>query len=67
MEEAMPKGQYPSINKTDIENFIISVPPLAKQQEIVSEIEGYEAEILKLEKIMQQSSNKKKAVLERFL
>ncbi|MFK8265271.1 restriction endonuclease subunit S [Capnocytophaga cynodegmi] len=49
------------------EKLQIPVPPLAKQQEIVSEIEGYEAEILKLEKIMQQSAERKKAVLERYL
>lgn len=67
MEKSMPKGQYPSINKTDIENFIIPIPPLAKQQEIVAEIEGYEVEITKLENIMTQSNDKKKAILDKYL
>ena len=57
----------PGLNRNEAYQIKIPVPPLTKQQEIVSEIEGYEAEILKLEKIMQQSSGKKKAVLERFL
>lgn len=60
-------SQYDMLNLGNIRDIKIPVPPLAKQQEIVSEIEGYEAEILKLEKIMQQSAEKKKAVLERYL
>lgn len=33
----MPKGQYPSINKTDIENLKIPVPPIKVQEKIISE------------------------------
>ena len=34
---AMPKGQYPSINKTDIENILIPVPPIDVQDKIIRE------------------------------
>lgn len=31
----MPKGQYPSINKSDIENLKIPVPPLSIQKDLI--------------------------------
>lgn len=34
---AMPKGQYPSINRTDIENILIPVPPIDVQDKIIRE------------------------------
>jgi len=67
MIEAMPKGQYPSINKSDIENLKIPVPPLSVQQEIVAEIEGFEAQIAECQKTMNEAADKKKAVLEKYL
>ena len=67
MIEAMPKGQYPSINKSDIENLKIPVPPLSVQQEIVAEIEGYEAQIVACQKTMTEAADKKKAVLAKYL
>lgn len=42
--EKMPKGQYPSINKTDIESLRIPLPPLSIQQQIVKECEAIDEE-----------------------
>ncbi|PAF44079.1 N-6 DNA methylase [Helicobacter sp. 11S02629-2] len=67
MEKAMPKGQYPSINKADIDSFQIPVPPLAKQQEIVQEIESYEAEIAQAKAVMEGCTSRKEAILKRYL
>lgn len=40
MVAVMGKGQYPSINETDISNFKIPLPPLDIQQKIVEECEA---------------------------
>lgn len=45
MVDAMPKGSYPSINKSDIENLVIPLPPLSVQQQIVSECETIDSEV----------------------
>lgn len=49
------------------EHIAIPVPPLAKQQEIVKQIESYQAEIAKLENLMVQSASKKQAILNQYL
>ena len=67
MQEAMPKGQYPSINKADIENFYIPVPPLSEQQRIVSEIEEYETQISSAQAIMSAAPERKRTILEKWL
>jgi len=67
MQKAMPKGQYPSINKTDIENFYIPVPPLTEQQRIVSEIEEYETQISTAQTVMASASTRKRTILEKWL
>lgn len=41
---AMPKGQYPSINKTDIENIKIPLPPIKVQENLISECEKIDEE-----------------------
>lgn len=41
--EKMPKGQYPSINKADIESLQIPVPPIEIQKKIISECEAIDA------------------------
>jgi len=48
-------------------NYQIPVPPLSVQQEIVAEIEGYEAQIAECQKIMNEAAEKRKAVLEKYL
>ena len=42
--EKMPKGQYPSINKNDIESLKIPLPPISVQQKIVSECDRIDEE-----------------------
>lgn len=42
--EKMPKGQYPSINKADIESLQIPVPPIEIQKKIISECEAIDKE-----------------------
>ena len=44
--DKMPKGQYPSINKADIESFMIPLPPLDIQQKIVDECKKVDEEYL---------------------
>ena len=42
--EKMPKGQYPSINKADIESLQIPVPPIEIQKKIISGCEAIDKE-----------------------
>lgn len=67
--ESMANGASGQIELTidTIKTISFLVPPLAKQQEIVAQIEGYELEIAKLENIMTQSNDKKKAILDKYL
>ena len=66
MIAAMPKGSYPSINKDDIENFIIPIPSLDKQKKIVTEVVKYEAEIAKAKAVMDSASARKQAILRKY-
>lgn len=43
MRDKMGKGQYPSINQTDIANFEIPLPPLEIQSKIVTECENVDS------------------------
>lgn len=67
MEIAMPKGQYPSINKTDIENLEIMLPDLATQRQIVEKIQSLEKEIAELSQQMSGAHDAKKAILAAYL
>lgn len=67
MVEAMPKGQYPSINKTDLEALKIPVPPLAEQQRIVAQISALEEKIAAAKRVMAECPQKKQAVLDKWL
>lgn len=49
------------------EKLFVPVPSLDQQQAIVTEIEGYEAEIKKLEAQISQFSAQKQAILKRYL
>ncbi len=42
--EKMPKGQYPSINKNDIESLKIPLPPIKVQKEIIAECDKIDEE-----------------------
>lgn len=67
MEEKMPKASYPSINKEDIDNFKIPIPPLSEQQAIVSEIEKIEAKINALQTEIAAIPSQKEAILKKYL
>lgn len=67
MEEAMPKGSYPSINKDDIENFTINLPSLPEQLKLVSEIEKFEKKIKVEEAKITNSTYMKKEVMKKYL
>lgn len=67
MIKAMPKGQYPSINASDIDNFLIPVPPLAEQQKIVEQITALEDQIAAAKKIIADVPAKKQAILDKWL
>ena len=67
MEAAMPKSAYPSINKEDIENFMIPVPPFSEQQNIVSEIEKIETQIAELEQQLAKIPKQKEEILKKYL
>lgn len=45
IEDKMPKGQYPSINQSDLDSFQIPLPPLDIQQKIVEECKKVDEEI----------------------
>ena len=73
------KGQYdnlrrishgsaqPNLTAVDISNFVIPLPPLAKQQEIVSKITALELKITDAKKIMEECPAKKQAILDKWL
>ena len=63
IEEAMPRVSYPSINKDDIENFLLPEISMVKQQSLVSSIEKLEASILILENRIKDIQNEKEVVL----
>ncbi|WP_274584738.1 N-6 DNA methylase [Neisseria leonii] len=67
MMMAMPKGQYPSINKDDIENFVLPIPSIKKQTEILAQIAEYEAQIAACEQKMQSLPAQKQAILAKYL
>jgi len=50
-----------------LKRYQIPVPPLAEQQRIVSEIEGYEIQITTAQTIMASASTRKHAILEKWL
>jgi restriction endonuclease S subunit len=50
-----------------IKNYQIPVPPLSVQQEIVAEIEGYEAKIAECRSVMEMAQKRKVEILRKFL
>ncbi|PAF51335.1 hypothetical protein BKH43_01470 [Helicobacter sp. 13S00401-1] len=55
------------LSLSTILNIQIPVPPLAKQKEIVQEIESYEAEINKARQVMAGCASRKEAILKKYL
>ena len=67
MTNAMPKGAYPSINQTDINNFIMNVPNLDIQEEIIKEVSVHEAKIAEAKAVIDSSAERKQAILDKYL
>ena len=58
----MPRG-----NKEATMNFEVVVPSIADQQQIIAQVEQYEAEIRKAQTIMDGCAARKKAILDKYL
>jgi len=56
-----------AITKSQLENFEIPLPSISEQQNIVSKIEELEAQILDMQKELEQLSNQKELVLKKYL
>jgi restriction endonuclease S subunit len=67
MENTMHGGSYPSLNKNDIQNFKIPVPPFAEQQKLVAEIEAIEAQIAINQQIINEAAAQKQAIMKKYL
>ncbi len=66
MIAAMPKGAYPSINKNDIERFMIPVPALDVQKGIVAEVSECEKGIARAMATMDSAARSQYSVLKRY-
>ena len=67
METAMPKAAYPSINKEDIDNFMIPLLTIDEQKRIVAQIEALELEITKARSLIESAASEKQAILDKYL
>ena len=67
MINAMPKGSYPSINQSDINNLILTVPTPATQEKIIKKVSNYEAKIVEAKAIIDSSIERKQAILDKYL
>ena len=57
MKSVMGKASYPSINKNDIGNFKIPLPPLDIQKEIIKACEVVDSEVQKANKTIEKAEN----------
>lgn len=67
MINAMPKGSYPSINQSDINNLTIFVPDSTVQEKIVKEVSTYEGKIAEAKEVINNSAKRKQAILDKYL
>jgi restriction endonuclease S subunit/type I restriction-modification system DNA methylase subunit len=67
MEASKHGGSYPSINKNDIENLKIPVPPIAEQEKLANQIEKLEQIIAKNQAKIDDAPNNKKAIMKNYL
>ena len=57
----------PNISQASIANVEIACPDIQEQDKIIKEVELYEQEIAKAEKIIDSFAIRKQAILERYL
>lgn len=67
MEAKMPKASYPSINKGDIEAFVIPSITITVQKKALFELDKLEKEIQSQEQAIANTEEEKKAVLTKYL
>lgn len=67
MEVAMPKASYPSINKDDIEGFLIPVPEIKLQEKVIKEIEKRESAIIDAQILINETAQRKEVVFKKYL
>ena len=67
MINAMPKGSYPSINQSDINNLILPIPDSDVQEDIIKKVSVYESNIRKAKAIINDSAKRKQAILDKYL
>ncbi|MCK5660826.1 MAG: restriction endonuclease subunit S, partial [Methanosarcinales archaeon] len=67
MEETMPKSAYPSINKSDIENYSLSIPDINIQKTAIKYIEQYEEIIKKAQAVIGSIPERKQEVIKKYL
>lgn len=67
MNAAMPKAAYPSINKEDIENFLIFTPEPADQSKILKDLDKLQNEIEIAEQTLMNIPHRKTSVLLKYL
>lgn len=67
MVAAMPKAAYPSINKADIEQFVIPLPTIETQQKIIAEFERLQQTIQHNEQQIATLKNEYNRILDKYL
>lgn len=67
MINAMPKGSYPSINQSDINNLMLPIPDSDVQEDIIKKVSVYESNIRKAKAIINDSAKRKQAILDKYL
>ena len=60
-------SQYDMLNLTEIKNIRIPVPPLDIQQRLAAEVEQLEAEITKAQAVIDNATERKNAILTKYL
>lgn len=67
MINTMDKSSYPSINEDDIKYYQIPVPPINIQQQLVAKVECLEADIAEAQSVIDNASERKNAILRKYL
>ena len=60
-------SQYDMLNLTAINNIRIPIPPLNIQQQLVEEVEQLEAKITKAQAVIDEATERKNAILTKYL